>query len=110
MALIDFYNRVWGESVDDVTFRKRIQASVLKTAYNVKNETPIDFGQPGHDAYVTRQAWVATVFDDTQEATRLLLPLVMENGVLQTAGNTATDNDIEFVVASVVSAIGSGSA
>jgi hypothetical protein len=74
---------------------KRAEAAAFKAATGIKYESA---ATPNH---AERLAWANEIFADPKAWTNLNKCKVLENATIQSAGHSATDNDVEFVVASI---------
>ncbi len=78
------------------TLKPRVTAAVAKAAADVMNEDP---GTANHAA---RVAWAKAALQDAQAAAEEMLWGVVGNATIQASGDASTDNDIQFVVNSLV--------
>ena len=74
---------------------RKVEAAALKAA------TAIKYEDPGTTNHAARLEWANTVFADAAAWTQDNKTKVLENATVVAAGNSATDNDVEFVVASI---------
>lgn len=82
--------------------RQRFQASRLKAAWNILNEAA---NTTNHAARLTWANKIINIYEsDLDKEYRRFL----SNATIQTAGNSATDNDIDFVVSSFVDTFAGG--
>lgn len=104
MALVDIYNCWTGESG---TLRAKFVGACLKAAYNVVNE---DAGTSNH---ANRLTWANAIIGGTREsveaaAIQQLRYAMASNATIQSAGDAATDNDVEYIVASQLNTFATG--
>ncbi len=104
MALVDIYNAWAGQSG---LLKAKFMGACLKAAYNILNE---DAGTSNHANRVT---WANVILSGTvaeAEASALqhLRYAMASNATLQSAGDAATDNDVEFIVNSQINTFATG--
>jgi len=92
MSLLEVYHLM---NSDGDLWRK-VEAAALNAAIAVKYEDP---ETANHAARLT---WATEVFADPKAWTVTNKAKVLENATIKAAGHSATDNDVEFVVASLV--------
>jgi hypothetical protein len=78
--------------------RQRMAAARLKAAWDIRNEAA---NTPSH---AERLAWANAVLADPLVNLDREYRIFLSNVTVRAAGNAATDNDIEFVVGSFVTA------
>ena len=92
------YDLRWGDL--SVLLRQRVMGSVLKQAEYITNE------DPAASYHKARFEWAQRAIRDSGAAANVALSYVALNGAIQTAEldtpGTATDNDIDYVVASIL--------
>ena len=88
------------QSLASEDLRERFEAACLKSAASISVESA------GTADHVNRLSWANAVIPDAAytrtTATRVLRWGLATNGTLQDAGPAATDNDIEYIVASAL--------
>jgi len=104
MALVDIYNCWAGQSG---LLKAKFLAACLKASYAIVNE---DGGTANH---VNRLAWANSVLNGTVAevealAFQHLRYAIASNATLQSAGDAATDNDVEFIVNSQINTFATG--
>jgi len=84
---------------------KKVGRAIDKAARDVINEDP---GTPKHDIRLVWAKWIRAQPDRViTEGHRAMLH-VLDNATVATAGNTATDNDVQFVVDGLVDTLSIG--
>jgi hypothetical protein len=104
MALVDIYNCWAGQSG---LLKAKFVAACLKAAYAIYNE---DAGTANH---VNRLIWALAVIsgapaDVESKAMQHLRYAIASNATLQSVGEAATDNDVEYIVASQIDIFATG--
>lgn len=94
MAYTDVYNAATDPAA---ALRKQVTVALVKAAADIRNESA------GTANHVRRAAWADLVVSDgpTVWADRVIWR-VLENATIAAAPATATDNDVQFVVNSLV--------
>ena len=88
---------IHGLAVGSPELQQRFFAARLKAAWDIRNEPS---NTPGH---AQRLTWANAVLTSYQGASTFYdYATFLSNPTIQTAGNEATDNDIQFVVNSLV--------
>jgi hypothetical protein len=104
VALVDIYNCWSGQSG---LLKAKFIAACLKAAYAIVNE---DAGTTNH---ANRLTWANAILDGTvgeveAAAMKHLRYAIASNATLQSAGDEATDNDVEYVVNSQINTFATG--
>lgn len=104
MALVDIYN-CW--AAQSGTLRAKFIAACLKAAYAILNE---DAGTSNH---ANRLTWanvilLGTVAEVEEKAVQHLRYAMASNASLQSSGEAATDNDVEYIVNSQINTFATG--
>jgi hypothetical protein len=94
MALLEIYHLM----NSDGDLWKKVEAAALNAAISVKYESDATAN------HAARLVWTETVFADPKAWTVANKAKVLENATVKAAGHSATDNDVELVVASIVPA------
>jgi len=102
MAYLDLYNTLVADVGNHVLWRKAFVAC-LKAAADIRNE---DAGTANH---ANRLIWAQAVEQDPEAKTREMRYRIMENATVQAAPTEATDNDVQFVVNSLIDDFATGS-
>ena len=76
--------------------RTRTQIAICNAAYNVLNEDPATAN------HANRIVWANSVLASPERMASLEMSLVVQNATIQTQGDNATDNDLQFVVNGLV--------
>lgn len=92
-ALIARYLAYNGQ-LDDFTYQ--VAGACLKAAQDIRNE------DPGTDYHTERMAWVAEVETNPKAMARSMAGRVLDNATVAADVENATDNDIQFVVNSLI--------
>ena len=96
MAYIDIYTAA---TVVDSILLKQIVVSMFKSAVDILNESP------DADNHANRVVWARKVTDSPAsllaDASRWIWK-VLENGAIQAAPTTSSDNDVQFAVNSIL--------
>jgi hypothetical protein len=96
MAYVDIYTAATAE---DAVLRKQVAVGFFKAAVDIINEDPATAN------HYNRLAWARRVTDSNSgpmtEAARWIWK-VLENVTIQAAPNEATDNDVQFVINSII--------
>lgn len=101
MAYADLYNTLVAEVGNHILWRQSFVA-VLKAAADIRNE---DAGTSNH---ANRLLWAQAVEQDPAAKVREMRYRIMENATLSANPTGATDNDVQFVVNSLVDAFATG--
>lgn len=101
MAYVDLYNTLIGDVGDEVLWRQAFVA-VLKAAADIRNE---DVGTSNH---TNRLLWAQEVEQDPAAKVREMKYRIMENATIQAAPTSATDNDVQFVINSLIDSFATG--
>ena len=104
MALVDIYNCWAGQSG---LLKAKFIAACLKAAYAISNE------DPGTSNHANRVTWAGIILNGTvseveASAMQHLRYAIASNATLQTVGDAATDNDVEFIVNSQINTFATG--
>lgn len=104
MALVDIYNCWAGQ---EGLLKAKFLAACLKAAYAIRNE---DAGTTNHANRIT---WANAVLNGTvaeveAKAMQHLRYGIASNATLQSVGEAATDNDVEYIVASQIDIFATG--
>lgn len=91
MALLDVYHLMNSEG----DLWRKVEAAAFCAAVSIKYENPATAN------HAARLEWATAVIADPKAWTTANKPLVLENATIKAAGHSATDNDVEFVVASL---------
>jgi hypothetical protein len=81
---------------DDPEMKNRVTAAMAQNAGNIRNEDPTT---------PERQQWADYAFANTQSLAEQAMWDVVMNPTINNAGDTATDQDILFVVSSWINMI-----
>lgn len=103
-TLLQIYNILYGD--DYRPLLNRTISAVLNAANAIVNE------DPGTANHANRLAWAQAALasrDGLTAATDEMFVGVCSNATIQMTGNDATDNDIQFVVNSLVNSYATGS-
>lgn len=98
MALADIGALADRSTTDGLTFARRVEAATLKAAHNIINEAPTTS---------PRQQWAKSTLEagtGASEAAKFVR-YALGNSAIQSVGAAATDNDIEFVVAGLITVL-----
>ena len=90
-TLLDIYNLLHS----DGDLWKKTEAAAWKAA------TAIVYEDPGTANHAARLEWANTVLADAAAWVVANKTKLLENATIQSAGHSSTDNDVEFVVASL---------
>jgi len=102
MAYTDEY-ALFADTTNDL--HKKVARAVDKSARDVINE---DEGTANHAVRLAWAKWIRADPDRiTDEAHRIMMH-VLDNATVASAGNAATDNDVQFVVDGLVDTISIG--
>jgi len=102
MAYIEEYNLFFDTTND---LHKKVARAIDKAARDVINE---DEGTANHSIRLAWAKWMRADPDRVvAEAHRAMLH-VLDNATVAAAGNTATDNDVQFVVNGLVNTLSVG--
>jgi len=96
MAYVDEYNLIFTEDND---LHKKVARAIDVAARAVINE------DPGTENHAERYVWACTVrrrVERLQSEAHRWIVAVLDNATVAAAGNTATDNDVQFVVNGLV--------
>lgn len=104
MGLLDIYN-CW--SAQSGTLRAKFIAACLKASYAIANE---DAGTANH---ANRLTWANAILNGSiaeveAKAGQHLRYAMASNATLQTVGEAATDNDVEYIVNSQINIFATG--
>lgn len=104
MGLVEIYNCWAGQSG---LLKAKFIAACLKASYAIVNE---DAGTSNH---ANRMTWATAVLNGTVAevealAFQHLRYAIASNATLQAAGDTATDNDVEFITNSQIDIFATG--
>ncbi len=92
--------------VNGNVLKKRILGACLQAAWDIQNESA------GTDNHENRLIWANAVLSGVDEARSCaddLVGLVLSNATIQASGEDATDNDVQFVVNSLIDTVADGS-
>jgi len=95
MALIDTYNLRYNSA----TLQSKVVAAVAKAAMDILNEDPATAN------HADRVTWAAEALSHTKTVAEKFMWGVVSNASIAAAGEDATDNDIQFVVNSLIDTI-----
>ena len=98
-ALIARYLAFTGQ-LDDFTYQ--VAGACLKAAQDIQNE------DPGTNNHVNRIAWASAVEANSKAVARDMGGRVLDNATVAADVENATDNDIQFVVNSLVDEFATG--
>ena len=101
MAYLDAYNTLVADVGNHVLWRKSFVA-VLKAAADIRSE---DAGTANH---ANRMTWAQAVEQDPSSMVMQMRYRIMENATIAAAPTEATDNDVQFVVNSLIDAFATG--
>lgn len=101
MAYADLYNTLVADIGNHPLWRQAFVAA-LKAAADIRNEDP---GTPNH---ANRLTWAVSVEQDPAAAARQMRYRIMENATIQSNPTGATDNDVQFVVNSLINDFATG--
>lgn len=101
MAYLDLYN-VLRADVGDHTLWRQAYVAVLKAAADIRNE---DEGTSNH---ANRLVWAAEAAQDPLAKVNELKHRIMENATIASAPAAASDNDVQFVVNSLIDSFATG--
>ena len=90
-TLLDIYHLIHS----DGDLWKKVEAAAWKGA------TAVVYEDPGTLNHAARLEWANAVLADAAAWTVANKGKVLENATIQSVGHSATDNDVEFVVASL---------
>lgn len=96
MSYIAEFDLLFDETND---LHKKVARAIDKAARDVIAE------DPGTANHAQRLRWAEAMradVDKIREEAHRVMPLVLDNPTVSSAGNTATDNDVQFVVNSLV--------
>lgn len=99
MALLDSYFAYKGSG----RLLERVAGACLVAAGQIRNE------DPGTSNHANRMIWVAAVQADALTCAKNMIARVLENATIAAAPEAATDNDIQFVVNSLINEYAIGS-
>jgi len=104
MALVDIYNCWAGQSG---LLKAKFIGACLKAAYDIVNE---DAGTSNHANRVTwaNVVLTGTVAEVEAAAMQHVRYAIASNATLQSAGDAATDNDVQFIVNSQIDTFATG--
>jgi hypothetical protein len=98
MSLIDIRNL----ALEAGNLKAKTEGACLKAAYDIINEDPVTAN------HTNRIAWARDVLLDFQlEAGKMYLT-VLSNVTIQINGNNSTDNDVQYVVNSLINQFATG--
>jgi hypothetical protein len=97
-TLLELYNLRFTSQ----NLKNRTVAAIAKAAQDVLNE---DAGTANHAA---RVAWASAALADTPTMAERMMWGMLANATIAAAGDAATDNDIQFVVNSLVDTFAAG--
>lgn len=80
----------------------RVEVAVAKAAYDVRNEVPETAN------HANRIIWAASALVDPKTRANEMMWQVLSNATIQASGQASTDNDIQFVVNSLVDSFATG--
>lgn len=92
MALIDIHSLIVGKP----ELYQRFLAARVEACWNVLNE------DPGTTNHADRLAWSESILDDYEDHAQREWTRFLSNTTIQTSGSASTDNDIQFVVNSML--------
>jgi hypothetical protein len=96
MAYTDEYDLIF---TTDNDLHKKVARAIDKAARDVLNE---DAGTANHEARLTWATQIRNKVERIQTEAHQWMPAVLDNPTVAAAGNAATDNDVQFVVNSLV--------
>lgn len=103
MATYEQLYTVLAASVESQPLWRRAYVAILKAATDIRGE---DAGTSNH---ANRLIWAAEAEQDTADKVREMKERIMENATIQADPNGATDNDVAFVVNSLIDTFATGS-
>lgn len=92
-TLIEIYNLSQSDSI-----KGRVYAAIAKAARDIENE------DPGTTNHAERLLWAKDTRSDIDKWVDTMMWDVVSNSTIQTAGETCTDNDLQFVINSNIDA------
>lgn len=92
------YLKLWQLKYQTATLRKRIEGACLKIANDIINEAA---STPNH---LQRIVWAKNIFFAPGRQIDILINPVILNPAIYAAGELCTDDDIEFVISSEITA------
>jgi hypothetical protein len=98
MALLDVYHAYEGAGF----FLKRVAGACLEAAGDIRVE------DPGTSNHANRIIWMNEVHADALIKGRDMLPRILDNATVALNPEAATDNDIQFVVNSLINEFATG--
>lgn len=98
MAYLDTYNLRY----QTVTLKNRAMVAVAKAAYDILNE------DPGYANHANRIIWARQALANAAGKAEEMLWGIVTNPTIAAAGESATDNDIQFVVNSYIDSFAQG--
>lgn len=101
MAYADLYNTMVANVGDHILWRQAFVA-VLKAAADIRNE---DAGTTNH---ANRLVWAAAAEQNPGAKVLEMRYRIMENATVQAAPTAASDNDVQFVVNSLIDSFATG--
>lgn len=93
---------VFNLHVTAASLRNRCAAAVAKAAMDVLNE------DPGTSNHANRVIWANDALINAEAVAARMFWGVLGNATIATAGESATDNDIEYVVAGLIDIFATG--
>jgi len=102
MAYADLYNTLVADVGNHILWRQAFVAA-LKSAADIRNE------DAGTDNHANRMVWAQSVEQDPKAMVMEMRYRIMENATIQAAPTEATDNDVQFVVSSLIDDFATGS-
>ena len=91
-TLLEIYNLRY----EAVNLKNRTTAAIAKAATDVLNE------DPGTANHANRLVWAGSALDNATAMAERMMWGVLSNATIQANGESSTDNDIQFVVNSLI--------
>lgn len=101
MAYADLYNTLIADVGNHILWRQAF-VGVLKAATDIRNE---DAGTANH---ANRLVWAIATEQDPAESVRAMKYRIMENATIAAAPTAASDNDVQFVINSLIDSFATG--
>lgn len=92
MALVDIHNLINGAPI----LRQRFLAARVEACWDILNENPAT------ENHTNRMAWAKSILDNYDAHAQEEYTRFLSNTTIQASGEDSTDNDIQFVVNSMV--------
>jgi hypothetical protein len=92
-------SEIYGIRYDNTNLKKKVTSAVAKSAADVIAE------DPGTTNHADRLVWARSTILNTPQAAEVMMWYIAQNASINASPDTATDNDILFVVNSVIDLI-----